>query len=134
MPQGLLMLYQKLVSIANSTGWTVNLVDDSNIGTYIENSEEFENVFRNNYYPQIPQIKSDLIRHALIYYNGGVWIDVSSIILESFDWIHNIENQTHVYNKYQHKDPDVILFFSEDHQINKKYTIGLDDFIMMPGY
>jgi len=34
-----------------------------------------------------PQQKADLLRFELIYQYGGIWLDASTIVYESLDWI-----------------------------------------------
>lgn len=37
--------------------------------------------------------KSDLIRLVLLYMHGGVWMDASTVPLDSFDWITNLNSE-----------------------------------------
>jgi mannosyltransferase OCH1-like enzyme len=37
-----------------------------------------------------PQTKSDLVRLALIYKHGGVYIDASVMAIQDFDWVVNM--------------------------------------------
>lgn len=49
-----------------------------------------------------PQTISDLVRLCLIYKYGGLYVDASTMAIESFDWIVNIAKlPTHyIFNRY----------------------------------
>ncbi|QBQ15285.1 glycosyltransferase family 32 protein [Acinetobacter haemolyticus] len=50
-----------------------------------------------------PQQKADLIRFELIYQYGGIWLDASTIVYESLDWIQNLvsKHQTNSFAYYR---------------------------------
>ncbi|MEK5794351.1 capsular polysaccharide synthesis protein, partial [Acinetobacter nosocomialis] len=41
-----------------------------------------------------PQQKADLLRFELIYQYGGIWLDASTIVYESLDWIQDLVKKT----------------------------------------
>ncbi|WP_151765706.1 glycosyltransferase family 32 protein [Acinetobacter colistiniresistens] len=53
-----------------------------------------------------PQQKADLIRFDLIYQHGGIWLDASTIVYESLDWIQELihKNQTASFAYYRAKN------------------------------
>lgn len=53
-----------------------------------------------------PQQKADLIRFELIYQYGGIWLDASSIVYQSFDWIQDLvsKNQSNSFAYYRKKN------------------------------
>lgn len=59
-----------------------------------------------------PQQKADLIRFALIYQYGGIWLDASTIIYENLDWIQALveKNQTNSFAYYRAKNTTKIAF------------------------
>lgn len=60
-----------------------------------------------------PQTKSDLVRLALVYKHGGIYLDASTIAVESLDWLVNIAKfpNKYIYNRYGEL-PSVFLFFN----------------------
>lgn len=59
-----------------------------------------------------PQQKADLIRFELIYQHGGIWLDASTIIYESLDWIQELirENRTSSFAYYRAKNTTITEF------------------------
>lgn len=59
-----------------------------------------------------PQQKADLIRFDLIYQYGGIWLDASTIIYESFDWIQVLvsKNKTNSFAYYRAKNTTNLNF------------------------
>lgn len=59
-----------------------------------------------------PQQKADLIRFELIYQHGGIWLDASTIIYESLDWIQELirENRTSSFAFYRAKNTTIKEF------------------------
>lgn len=53
-----------------------------------------------------PQQKADLLRFELIYQYGGIWLDASTIVYESLDWIQAlvVRNQTNSFAYYRVKN------------------------------
>ena len=45
-----------------------------------------------------PQQKADLLRFELIYQYGGIWLDASTIVYESLDWIQDLVKKTKTNN------------------------------------
>ncbi|ENW05515.1 glycosyltransferase family 32 protein [Acinetobacter beijerinckii] len=59
-----------------------------------------------------PQQKADLIRFELIYQHGGIWLDASTIVYESLDWIQTlvVKNQTNSFAYYRAKNTTITEF------------------------
>lgn len=59
-----------------------------------------------------PQQKADLIRFELIYQHGGIWLDASTIIYESLDWIQELirQNRTSSFAYYRAKNTTITEF------------------------
>lgn len=60
------------------------VVNDSNLLTYLENFPE------HIIFPSV-QHKADLIRLMLLEKYGGIWIDITTILTTSLDWIINLQ-------------------------------------------
>lgn len=56
----------------------------------------------------IPQVGADIVRMSLLLKYGGMWMDANSFFIEKLDWVNDIKNQPHFYNKVGDQ-PDVIL-------------------------
>lgn len=56
------------------------------------------------------QTYSDLYRLSLLYYNGGVYFDASSIAIENFDWLLKIGRfpSQFIFNRFE-TNPKVLL-------------------------
>ncbi|ENX39188.1 glycosyltransferase family 32 protein [Acinetobacter sp. NIPH 2100] len=64
-------------------------------------------------FPQAtPQQKADLLRFELIYQHGGIWLDASTIVYESLDWIQAlvVKNQTNSFAYYRAKNTTLKQF------------------------
>lgn len=89
---------------AEKSGFEVREVNNSNIEHYIgkEMNERFDNVIKNRRIPTFPQTKSNMVRKAIIHKYGGIYMDVSYIALESFEWILNIAQypSQFIFNRY----------------------------------
>lgn len=59
-----------------------------------------------------PQQKADLLRFELIYQYGGIWLDASTIVYESLDWIQALvkKTQTHSFAYYRAKNTTIKNF------------------------
>ncbi|WP_202740848.1 glycosyltransferase family 32 protein [Acinetobacter sp. 'aerobic (ED)'] len=59
-----------------------------------------------------PQQKADLLRFELIYQYGGIWLDASTIVYESLDWIQALvkKTQTHSFAYYRAKNTTIKTF------------------------
>lgn len=59
-----------------------------------------------------PQQKADLLRFELIYQYGGIWLDASTIVYESLDWIQALvkNTQTHSFAYYRAKNTTIKNF------------------------
>lgn len=56
------------------------------------------------------QTYSDLYRLSLLHYNGGVYMDASSIAIENFDWLLKIGRfpSQFIFNRFE-TNPKVLL-------------------------
>ncbi|MFI8035600.1 glycosyltransferase family 32 protein [Acinetobacter sp. ABJ_C3_5] len=64
-------------------------------------------------FPQAtPQQKADLLRFELIYQYGGIWLDASTIVYESLDWIQALvkKTRTHSFAYYRAKNTTIKNF------------------------
>jgi len=59
------------------------------------------------------QTKSDLVRLALLYKYGGMYVDASVIAVESFDWLVNIAKfpSQYIFNRYGEL-PSALMFWN----------------------
>lgn len=70
---------------------------------------------------------ADLIRFHIIHQHGGIWMDITQILIDDFNWLLNISD-----DKYKHlianrfsDEPDVLLFYFEGYQNAAQYYVGL---------
>lgn len=90
-------LFKKRIEIDNPD-YQLNLVTFENLNSYVDELVFDEKV-------EIPIAnKSDLIRLALLYRYGGVWLDITTILLKPISWFLQIDN----INNF-----DLIAFYRE---------------------
>lgn len=90
-------LFKERIKIDNSE-YELNLVTFENLNSYVDELVFDENV-------EIPIAnKSDLIRLALLYKYGGIWLDITTILLKPLSWFLQIDN----INNF-----DLIAFYRE---------------------
>lgn len=90
-------LFKERIKIDNSE-YQLNLVTFENLNSYVDELVFDENV-------EIPIAnKSDLIRLALLYKYGGIWLDITTILLKPLSWFLQIDN----INNF-----DLIAFYRE---------------------
>lgn len=90
-------LFKERIEIDNSE-YELNLVTFENLNSYVDELVFDENV-------EIPIAnKSDLIRLALLYKYGGIWLDITTILLKPLSWFLQIDN----INNF-----DLIAFYRE---------------------
>ena len=72
-----------------------------------------------------PQLISDLVRLTFLQEHGGLWIDLTSIFIESFDWLEleNLLTNPHIINRNIafSEEPDVLMFYIDYHQYKNIY-------------
>jgi len=56
------------------------------------------------------QTGADYIRLLILKRYGGVWIDLTTILLENLNWLDNLSKNKDVINKFGEK-PDIFMFF-----------------------
>ena len=66
--------------------------------------------------------KADLLRLHVIYENGGMWIDASSIFLNDFSWIENLDQQIYIDNKIGNS-PEYLAFSYYPYSKNMPHII-----------
>lgn len=90
-------LFKERIKIDNPE-YELNLVTFENLNSYVDELVFDENV-------EIPIAnKSDLIRLALLYKYGGIWLDITTILLKPLSWFLQIDN----INNF-----DLIAFYRE---------------------
>lgn len=90
-------LFKERIKIDNPE-YELNLVTFENLNSYADELVFDENV-------EIPIAnKSDLIRLALLYKYGGIWLDITTILLKPLSWFLQIDN----INNF-----DLIAFYRE---------------------
>lgn len=60
-----------------------------------------------------PQTRPDLIRLAIVYKHGGLYLDVSTIAVERLNWLLDIAKfpSHYIFNRYG-KLPSVVMFWN----------------------
>jgi hypothetical protein len=61
-----------------------------------------------------------LVLFSILYENGGVIIDGSLTLTESFDWIHQIQSNIYANRGNHDAQPQVVGFYSPHHSSDIK--------------
>jgi mannosyltransferase OCH1-like enzyme len=80
------LCYEKIKRTAEKEGWELHLLTKKNVKNYLPNYEELQ-VKINESMLTKPQTVADLIRISIIYYHGGVYFDMSSILINGLKWL-----------------------------------------------
>lgn len=80
----------------SGTDWEVRAISNDNLHLYINEEDQKEMVKKSS----IDWVPSDQIRLTLLIKYGGVYIDSSCFLIENFNWLENIKNNTDIVNKY----------------------------------
>ena len=86
------------------SGFTLYFVDKSNVGEYLE-KEVLDKISYAMAHPSGQTFKHtwpDMVRIALLYKYGGVYMDSTFVLVDNFDWILNIARypSQYIYNRY----------------------------------
>lgn len=70
----------------------------------------------------IIQHRSDYIRCLLMSHYGGVYFDMTTLIVEDFSWLkfENLKKNIDVRNKYG-DSPEVLMFTTPEYGVNSIY-------------
>lgn len=74
--------------------WTINVLSKDTLSLYIKSSELPEGFYDGK---ESPQHSSDMVRVVLLHKYGGVWVDGSTIMMKSLDWVLEEFNKTHIH-------------------------------------
>ena len=95
---------ENLRKSAEAAGFEVRELNNSNAINYIgkDLNARFDDVIKNRKIPTFPQTKSNLVRKAIIYKYGGIYLDVSYFAMESLEWILDIAKypSQYIFNRY----------------------------------
>lgn len=110
------------------SGFQLNIVSDDNIHEYLDNSTIESISYATSHQASLIKsqyIKYDLIRLALVARHGGIYMDLSYILLENLDWLVNIAQYPSnlVFNRYGNQ-PKVLLFFHPHYGSPFNYTVN----------
>ncbi len=111
-----------------ASGFQVNIVSDSNLNEYLstETIQKIEyavthqaSIVKSKY------IKYDLIRLALVAEHGGIYMDLSYILLEGLEWLVNIGRypSNYIFNRYGSL-PRVFMFFHPHYGSPFNWTVN----------
>lgn len=94
--------YLQLKNQLKDTIWDIKELNDENLKDYatpeslakiLKISDSHENQFDFS-------IKKEYIRLSILYDFGGVWLDPGVILLESLDWLDQLQTNQNVFNKF----------------------------------
>ena len=74
--------------------WNINVLSKDTLSLYIKSSELPDGFYEGK---ESPQHSSDMVRVILLHKYGGVWIDGSTIMMKSLDWILKEFNKTNIH-------------------------------------
>ena len=91
-------------------GWQVRLLNNRSIKKYLDEIPYYEGDFYTLDYI-LTSHKADYVRCLLLSYYGGVYFDMSTILIEDFSWLlfENLRNNPDVLNKHG-EEPEVVVF------------------------
>lgn len=73
----------------HKANWEINIVSLTTVSQYLSN-EELPSCFHTI---NSPQKKADAVRMALLAKHGGVWLDMSTLVLRDFEWVQKIADK-----------------------------------------
>lgn len=111
------------------TDYAVHILDQNNL-------KDFCKIDFKKYANILPQHKADIIRLDLLYHYGGFWIDASTVLNHSLDWIIELmkENKTETFTYYRAKNttekdyPVIENWLMATVKNNEFYKLWLDEF------
>lgn len=56
--------------------------------------------------------KADLMRMLLLIENGGVWMDLSTILLDNLDWLNNLKQSQEIFHQRLSGSPKVFMIYN----------------------
>lgn len=86
------MCYENIKRTANLTGFKVIQINNDNLNKYIPQKqiERMQATFQNAKTLLRIQSISDVYRLGVLYLHGGIYFDITSVGVQSYDWITNI--------------------------------------------
>lgn len=99
----------------SESGFKVEIVSDSNLQDFLDSDTIDSIEFAVNHQASIMKskyIKYDLIRLALVAKHGGIYMDLSYILLENLNWLVSIAKypSNFIFNRYG-ENPKAFMFF-----------------------
>ena len=74
--------------------WTIHVLSKDTLSLYIKSVELPEGFYDGK---ESPQHSSDMVRVILLHKYGGVWVDGSTIMMNSLDWVLDEFNKTKIH-------------------------------------
>jgi hypothetical protein len=97
---------------AMRNGWELRHLDETNVWFWLNQVPDFGDILnRTEFQNDEPAKRSDLIRIALIKHFGGVYVDYTTVLTQSFDWLLSISSVKAMENKFG-VAPDMLLTYS----------------------
>jgi len=86
---------------AQESSWEFRYLTQDNYTDYLskESQELYKRLTSLAVYDLKPPQKVDIIRLLIIYENGGMWVDSSTIFHFNLSWIDNIEKESNIFEK-----------------------------------
>lgn len=83
--------YQKIKLSADKAGFEYILLNSNNVKDYIQDYETKITAVRQRSKQQAVQHFADLVRFHIIHEHGGIWMDITEVLMDDFDWLLNIK-------------------------------------------
>lgn len=107
--------------LCKASNFTYEEVSKSTLPTFLDNETmaRIETTLGGSPHKIYDQTYSDMVRLALLYKHGGIYLDASFILLEDLSWLVNIPQTlpSLIYNRYG-KRPKVFMFFNPQYASN----------------
>lgn len=117
--------YQKIKLSANKAGFEYILLNSNNVKDYIQDYETKITAVRQRSKQQAVQHFADLVRFHIIHEHGGIWMDITEVLMDDFDWLLNIKEDKYsrlATNRFS-EEVDVLLFYYSDYQNTAEYWV-----------
>lgn len=111
---------------ALQSGVNATLITNNNIKDYLDQDilKKIQYAVSHPAFKVYPPLKSNLMRIALVYKHGGIYVDASVIFVENFDWLFFISRvpSNYIWNRFGAL-PKILLSFHPWFRYPAQWTI-----------
>jgi mannosyltransferase OCH1-like enzyme len=80
------LCYEKFKFVCEKENWELNMLSEDMLPNYIDDYNTFLEIIKNAKTP-FRQNRGDLVRFSLLDDHGGVYIDISTILIYGLKWL-----------------------------------------------